>query len=180
MFDTSNMGEQIKERLKRCGEGIVIYPLAKIVKPEVVEIGDYSRIEDFVFIYGGKGIRIGRYVNVGAFTSIIGGGELVIGDFAAIACGARFVTGMDVADGGSRINHLVSIEQRTLVLGKIVLEKDVLIGTSVVIHPNVTIGEGAIIGSNSLVIKSIEPWSINVGSPCRKTGERPRVTVPDI
>ena len=42
---------------------------------------------------------------------------------------------------------------------------------------NVTIGEGAIIGSNSLVLKDIEPWSVNVGSPCKKVGERPKVVV---
>jgi galactoside O-acetyltransferase len=50
----------------------------------------------------------------------------------------------------------------------------------VVVHPNVRIGEGAIIGSNSLVLKDVEPWSINVGSPCRKIGERPKVMVEDV
>ena len=49
-----------------------------------------------------------------------------------------------------------------------------------VVHPNVKIGVGAIIGSNSLVLKDVEPRSINVGSPCKKVGERPRVILEDI
>jgi galactoside O-acetyltransferase len=72
------------------------------------------------------------------------------------------------------------LEQRNPILEKVVIEKDAFLGTNVVVHPNVTIGEGAIIGSNSLVVKDIEPWSINVGSPCKKIGERPKVVVEDI
>ena len=72
------------------------------------------------------------------------------------------------------------LEQRNPILEKVVIEKDAFLGTNVVIHPDVTIGEGAIIGSNSLVVKDIEPWSINVGSPCKKIGERPKVVVEDI
>jgi acetyltransferase-like isoleucine patch superfamily enzyme len=172
--------EQLKEKLKRCGQEVKIYPLAKIVKPEVIELGDYSMIDDFSFIFGGKGIKIGRYVHIAAFVSIIGGGELVVGDYADIAYGSRILTGTDSYHGGKRMSTALPPEQRNVIMGKIVIEKDAFIGTNVVIHPNVTIGEGAIIGSNSLVLKDVEPWSINVGSPCRKIGERPRVVVPDI
>ena len=56
-FDDENMGEKVRSRLKYCGEAVSIYPLAKIVKPEVVELGDHSAIDDFTFIYGGKGIK---------------------------------------------------------------------------------------------------------------------------
>ena len=68
------MGEEVKERLKKCGQEVKIYPLVKIVKPEVIEIGDYSMIDDFTFIYGGKGIKIGRYVHIASFASIISAG----------------------------------------------------------------------------------------------------------
>jgi len=40
--------------------------------------------------------------------------------------------------------------------------------------PGVEVSEGSAIGANSLVIKSTEPWSINVGSPSRKIKERSR------
>lgn len=157
-----------------------IYPLAKIVRPEAVEIGDCSQIDDFTFIYGGQGTKIGRYVHIASFVSIIGGGELIVGDYADIACGAKILTGSDTYNGGKRMSSALPLEQRNVVRGRVIIEKDAFIGTNAVIHPNVTIGEGAIIGSNSLVLEDIEPWSINAGSPCKKIGQRPRVIVPDI
>ena len=137
-------------------------------------------IDDFTFIYGGKGIRIGRYVHIASFVSIIGGGELVVGDYADIACGSRILTGTDTYKGGKRMSSALPYEQRRVVRGTVVIGKDAFVGTNVVVHPNVTIGEGAVVGSNSLVLKDVEPWSINVGSPCRKIGVRPRVELPDI
>lgn len=180
MSDLGDIGEQVKERLKKCGQGVKIFPLAKIVKPEVIEIDDHSIIDDFTFIYGGDGIIIGRYVHIASFVSVIGGGELVIGDYADIACGSRILTGTDTYQGGKRMSSALPYEQRNVIRGKVVIGKDAFVGTNVVVHRNVTIGEGAVIGSNSLVLKNVEPWSINVGSPCRKIGERPRLVVPDI
>ena len=58
-----NMGEVVKSKIK-CGEDVEIYPLAKIIKPNVVEIGEHSKVDDFTFIYGGSGIKIGRYVHI--------------------------------------------------------------------------------------------------------------------
>ena len=180
MSNRTEMGEKVKDKLKRCGREVKIYPLAKIAKPEVIEIGDCCMIDDFTFIYGGKGIKIGRYVHIACFVSVIGGGELVIGDYADIACGSRILTGTDTYRGGKRMSTALPQEQREVTVGRVVIEKDAFIGTNVVIHPSVKIGEGAIIGSNSLVLKDVEPWSINVGSPCKKIGDRPRVVVPDI
>ena len=174
-----NMGENVKNKLKKYGHNVKIYPLAKIVKPEVIEIGDYSMIDDFTFIYGGKAIKIGRYVHIASFVSIIGGGELILGDYAVLANGSRILTGTDTYYGGKRMSTALPLEQRNVVRGKVVIEKDAFVGTNAVVHPNVKIGEGAIIGSNSLVLKDVEPWSINVGSPCKKVGERSRVVVED-
>ena len=179
-LNDENMGEKVKRRLKRCGESVRIYPLAKIVKPEVIEIGDHSMIDDFTFIYGGKDIKIGRYAHIASFVSIIGGGELVLGDYTVLANGSRILTGTDTYYGGKRMSTALPLEQRNVVRGKVVIEKDAFIGTNAVVHPNVKIGEGAVIGSNSLVLKDVEPWSINVGSPCKRVRERPKVMVEDV
>jgi len=170
----------MKQKLRKCGQNVVIYPYAKIVKPEVIEIGHHTRIDDFAFIYGGKGIKLGRYNHVASFTSIIGGGTLITGDYVGLACGSRIVTGTDHYEGGKRICPFVPEEHRNLKLGTVILEKDVFIGTNAVVHPDVRIGEGAIVGSCSLVLKDIEPWTINVGIPCKPIGKRPKVTVPDV
>ncbi|MBU4219677.1 MAG: acyltransferase [Actinobacteria bacterium] len=168
------------EGLMKLGEGAIVYPLAKIVKPEVVEIGPYSKIDDFSFIFGGAGIEIGRYVHVASFVSVIGGGELVLGDYAALAAGARLITGTDHYEGGSRMSAALPLEQRNVRISKIIVGKDAFVGTNAVVHPGITIGEGAIIGSCSLVLDDCEPWTIYAGIPCKPIGKRPVVNRLDI
>ena len=50
---------------------------------------------------------------------------------------------------------------------RVVIEDNVWLGEFVAVLPGVTIGRGCIIGSNSVVSKSIPPYSIAVGSPAR-------------
>lgn len=165
---------------KKLGKEVQIYEYAKIIKKDVIEIGDHTRIDDFTFIYGGKKTIIGRYVHIASFVSIIGGGELFLEDYVAIAAGARIITGTDTYKGGSRMSAALPLDQLNKDISFVRIEKDGFIGTNVVVHQGVTIGEGAIIGSNSLVLKDIEPWTINVGSPTRVIGKRPKVIKPDI
>lgn len=170
----------MKSLFKKCGSDVKIYPLARIIRPEVIEIGDHSMIDDFSFINGGKGTIIGRYVHIASFVSVIGGGELFLGDYSVLACGARILTGTDTYNSGKRMSTALPPDQRSVVVGKTVIERDAFVGTNAVVHPNVTIGEGAIIGSCSLVLKDVEPWTINVGCPCRKIKDRPKVKDNDL
>jgi len=174
-FDSKNFGENVRNRLKKCGENVKIHPFSEIIKPEAIEVGNDSMLDDFAFIYGGNSIIIGRYVHIASFVSIIGGGELVLGDYAVLACGSRILTGTDTYYGGKRMSTALPLQQRNVIRGKVIIEKDAFIGTNAVVHPNVKIGEGAIIGSCSLVTHDIEPWSINVGIPCKKIGKRPKI-----
>lgn len=167
-------------KFKKKGINVQIFENAKIIRPEVIEIGDYSEIDDFSFIFGGKGIKIGRYVHISRFVSIIGGGKLFLGDYTVLADGARILTGTDSYHGGHRMSTVLPDYQRNPQVGIIHIEKDAFIGTNAIVHPGVKIGEGAIIGSNSLVLKDIEPWSINVGSPCKPIKKRPKVKFEDI
>jgi len=167
-------------QFKKLGKNVKIYETAKIVKPEVIEIGDFSEIDDFTFIYGGNGIKIGRYVHISRFVSIIGGGELYLGDYSVLADGARILTGSDTYHGGYRMSTVLPLEQRNVKVSFVRIEKDAFVGTNAVVHPGVKIGEGAIIGSNSLVLNNIEPWTINVGNPCKVIGKRPKVKFEDI
>ncbi len=166
-------------RFRSKGRDVIVYPMARIVNADRIDVGDGTRIDDFTFINGGQCIKIGRFVHIASFTSIIGGGELEIGDYVSLACGARIVTGTHVPTGGKRMTASLPIEEQSVMRGKVVIGKDAFIGTNVIVHPDVTIGEGAVIGSNSLVLEDVEPWSVNVGSPCRKIGMREKVTIQD-
>ena len=59
-------------------------------------------------------------------------------------------------------------------MDKINIGKHVIIGTGSTILPGVSVGEGVSVGAMSLINHNIEPWTINVGIPCRKVKERSR------
>lgn len=54
----------------------------------------------------------------------------------------------------------------------VVIEDDVWIGANVLILKGVTIGRGSIIGAGSVVVKSVPPYTVYVGSPAMKTWPR--------
>lgn len=171
------MGDNVRQKLKKCGQDVHIYPLAKICKPEVVELGDFCRIADFVFIWGGLGVHVGKYSDLQPHVTIWGGGETIIGDFVSVAVGTVLLSAVYSHQEGLRmVDHLPEGHSKAL-YGKVMIGKDAYIGANCTIMPNLTVGEGAVIGAHSFVNKDVEPWSICVGSPCRKIGERPRVTV---
>ena len=164
-------------KLKSLGANVTIYEFAKIVNTHVVEVGEGTQIDDFTFINGGLGIVLGKFNHIASFVSIIGGGELVTEDYAGISCGSRIVTGTQGYGDGKRMSPLIPEDQQQIIRGRVVLKKDSFLGSNVVVHPNITIGEGAIIGSGAVVVRDVEPWTINVGVPARVVGERPRVRV---
>jgi dTDP-4-amino-4,6-dideoxy-D-glucose acyltransferase len=170
--DIELMGDNVRNKLRSCGVGVRINPLAKIAFPHVVDLDDYCRICDFVFIFAGMGVKIGQYTDMQPHTVIWGGGETIIGD--RVSVGPRSVLLSAVyshAAGLKMVDGLPDGSAKAL-YGKLVIHNDVYIGASCTIMPNIIIGEGSIIGAASFVNKDIEPWSINVGSPAKKIGER--------
>lgn len=160
-------------KLQKLGEGALVYPMAKIVKPEVVEIGDYSTIDDFVFINGGQGVQIGKHVHLASFVSVIGGGRFVASDHSGVSCGSRIVTGTNLNDG--HMSASAPRDLQSLEIGSVILERDAFVGTNCVLHPNVLMREGSVLGSNSLLLEDTEPWGIYVGSPAKRIGDREKL-----
>jgi acetyltransferase-like isoleucine patch superfamily enzyme len=161
--------------LKFVGKNTRIYELAKLVKGEVIEIGDGTQIDDFVFIHGGRGVVIGRFNHIASFVTVVGAGEFITGDYVGISAGCRIITSMHHYGNGKRMVQRAPLEQQELIIGTVRLEDDVVLGTNAIVYPNVTIGEGAIIGAGGLVTSNVKPWTINVGMPVRVVGQRPRI-----
>ncbi|HRE46502.1 MAG TPA: acyltransferase [Aggregatilineales bacterium] len=162
-------------KFKALGANVVIYEWARIIKEEVITIGEGTQIDDFAFIYGGQGIVIGRYNHICSFTTIIGGGEFISEDYVGVSAGCRIVTGTQHYGDGKRMVPVVPIEQQEVIRGAVIMKKDSFLGSNAIIYPNVTIGEGAIVGAGAIVTKDVEPWTINVGVPARVVGKRPKV-----
>ena len=168
------MGDNVRDKLKYCGKGVRIHPLAKIWMPEVVELDDGCQICDLVFIWGGVRTKIGKQSQMTWHTLIEGTGETIIGDRVLIGPSTVIVTGLyDHRAGLRMIDHLPD-GQTKLIKGKVVIEDDASISAGCVVLPNVTIGEGAVVGANSLVKEDLAPWGIYAGSPAKKVGERQR------
>jgi maltose O-acetyltransferase len=87
--------------------------------------------------------------------------NLSIGDRAAISPRVTFV--MHTQPNESRIVPYVNSYK-----GSITVCADAWIGTGAVILPNVTIGEGAVVGANSVVTRSVPPYTVVGGVPAHK------------
>ncbi len=160
--------------LAHVGRDVMIWPLAKIVSPDVISIGDSVIIDDFVFLMGGNRSEIGSFVHIASFTSITGGGEFVMEDFAGLSGGIRVYTGNEDYRGSSLTNPAVPQPYRMPIRSFVRIKKHAIVGANAVILPGVAIGEGAAIGANSLVTRDCEPWMVYVGSPARPIRPRPR------
>jgi acetyltransferase-like isoleucine patch superfamily enzyme len=160
------------------GKEVQVFSEALILTPEVIELGDCVRIDDYSRIEGGKGTRIGKYVHICSFASIYGGGEAVIGDYCGITQGARLVTGTE------QLNFVMTAAApahlRNPLAGKIIMEPNSFIGANAVVLPNITIGEGAVVGAGAVVIKDVPPWVIVAGVPARIISKRDRAAVLDL
>lgn len=165
------MGDNIRKTLKYCGEGVRLYPMCKLIHGQNAILDDEVKIFDHVYIDAGENLIIGKYSIITWYTLIEGGAKAYIGDRVFIGPGTKILTGT------YKINGFFTIEFmpkgcNEIEYGDVTIENDVYIGANSVIMPGVTIHEGAVVGSNCFVNKDLEPWSVYVGSPCRKVGER--------
>lgn len=122
--------------------------------------GSYTPISAMHFgshVYLGPGARITAHE--GFFTGnhvVVGPGLLVVGGDHNIATTGRYM--LDVETGGANL--------------PVRIEDDVYLGARVTLLKGVVIGEGSVVGACSVVTRSIPPYTIASGSPCRAL--RPR------
>ena len=168
----TNLADQLP--FARRGADVTIWPLAKIIAPETISLGDSVIIDDFVLLMGGRKTVLGSFIHIASFTSITGGGEFVMEDFATLSSGIRVFTGTDDFSGGGLTNSAVPYPYRQPARTFATIKKHAIVGANSVILPGVTLGEGAAVGANSLVLHDCEPWTIYVGSPARPLKSRPK------
>lgn len=171
LIDISTMG------FVRTGADVKIFELARITSPEHISLGSHIIVDDFVFLQGGRCLEIGSYVHIASFASVSGGGEGFLGAFVAVASGARVLTGTDLADGSGLIGPSIPAELRAVKRTRTVLSAHAFVGANAVVMAGVTIGTGAVIGAGGVVTRDVEPWTINVGCPCRAIKQRPSKTI---
>jgi acetyltransferase-like isoleucine patch superfamily enzyme len=169
--------EEQRVKFRSIGKNVQIFPMTVFTNPENISIGNYVRIDDFVKIMGGLRTTIGNHVHIASFVNLGGGGELIVEDFAGISSGTQILTGTDDFLGGSLTGPTIPPEFRKPRRSFVRIGKHCVLGIGVMVLPGVTIGEGAVVGAGSVVLKDIEPWTVNVGSPTRTIKKRPGETI---
>lgn len=111
------------------------------------------------------GFNVGEKVYLGTeFMIITESGykpKLSIGDRVSI--GPRVT--MMLASGS---NHSKLLSKYPLVVGDVIIEEDVWIGTGVIIYPNVKIGKCSIIAAGAVVTKDVDPFTVTGGVPAKQ------------
>ncbi len=139
----------------RCRSRIDVFPWNRF------EIGNLTTIEDFCTINNGSGnVLLGNRVRVGIGSVIIG--PVTMGNGAGLGQHV-FVSGFNHGYKDGTKNSSV----QPLDIKPVVIEDEVHIGANSVVTAGVTIGQRSQIGAGSVVTKSIPPFSIAVGNPCR-------------
>jgi acetyltransferase-like isoleucine patch superfamily enzyme len=139
----------------------------------------------------GEQCYVGRYVELGP------GGRITIGDHTSIqdrsvilgdvSVGAYCMFSLNVYMSSGR--HYYDLMPELLIRDQdrlasqdpqlkqrhsrpIIVHEDCWIGINSVIMPGISIGRGCVIGANSVVTKSLPPYSIAVGAPARVAKQR--------
>lgn len=114
-------------------------------------------------------IKIGDYVHISPYCTVVGGkhGQFIMEDFTGMSAGCRVICSSDDYTTGHLMNPTVPEKYRKVKIDKVIMERFSCLGTNVVVLPGVKISEGSVIGANSLVTKTTEPWTIYVGTPAR-------------
>ncbi|MEX1033253.1 MAG: acyltransferase [Cellvibrionaceae bacterium] len=153
------------------GKSIKVSDKACIYNAERVEIGDYSRIDDFCIISGNT--TIGRYCHITPMCLIAGGEPGVyLADFCTLAYGVKVFAQSDDYSGKSMVNSLIPRKYKNEYFAKVELQKHVIVGACSVIFPGVSVGEGCAFGAMTLVNRSTDPWGIYSGVPAKRIKER--------
>ena len=156
------------------GEDVFISERVEIKRPNLVSIGSHISIDSGFYIT--TGAKFENYIHIGPNVSVIGGptGMLQMGNFTNIAVGSRIICGTDQFLGeGFSFPVLPEKYRDKVIILPIHIQNFAGVGANVTIMPGVTIAEGSVIGANSLVTKSTEPWTIYYGSPARPIKTRP-------
>ncbi|MBI4665153.1 MAG: acyltransferase [Nitrospinae bacterium] len=132
----------------------------------------FGRIGSTPYIYPGvrfvfmKNIQLGKGVLINSNTYVYGKGGLEIGDKTLISPNCSIVA------GDHNMSLAAPIIEQASKADKIVIGKNCWIGANCVVVGGVTIADGSVIGAGAVVTKDTEPYSINVGVPAKKIGER--------
>lgn len=166
--------EELKKiGFKSIGHDVFISRKASIYNPQVMEIGNNVRIDDFC-ILSGK-IILGDYIHIAAYTALFAGKyEIMFDNFVTVSSRTAIYAESDDYVEASFSCPLIGNTFRKTYGGNVHLKKFVLVGTSCTLLPNITLEEGVSVGAMSLIKTSLSSWGVYVGVPAKRIKNRNR------
>jgi dTDP-4-amino-4,6-dideoxy-D-glucose acyltransferase len=164
-FDTS--------RLKHLGKNVIIGKTVRIRRPELVEIGDNSIIDDFTYI--STALRVGKNCHIAANVNISGGsGSVVMGDYVAISAGCSIHAGSsDYLNASLDFPSVPSSERFGGITGDVQLADFCILGAHTVVMPGVKLPEGCAAGAQTVLRnKKYDEWTLYSGAEGKKLCRR--------
>jgi len=154
---------------------MILKQIARKIKNIYRNIYYYNSFRKFKSF--GKNIQLARRGVIVRPEEIILGSNIYIGPNFHISA-RNLNLGSDIMIGPNLViesdNHEYSIVGKRMYeiredrkISQIIIEDDVWVGANVIILPGVKISEGSIIGAGSIVTKSIPPYTIAFGNPCK-------------
>ena len=107
-------------------------------------------------------LEIGDGTYIGHRSHIMAIGRMTIGKDVMIADGVYISDNLHGYE-----NPAVRVQDQPLKHAPVIIEDEVWLGENVCVLPGVTIGKHSVIGSNSVVTRSIPSFSVAVGTPAK-------------
>jgi acetyltransferase-like isoleucine patch superfamily enzyme len=134
----------IRKSIKQVGEKFRFGPNSVFSDHRLIEVGKNVFFSDGTIINTVVSVKIGNNVMFGPQVMIMGG------DHNFKVSGKRMI---DVKEGGLNI--------------PVIIEDDVWIGSRCIILKGVIIAEGTVVAAGSIVTKTLPPYAICMGNPCK-------------
>ena len=180
--------EYYSRAFKKCGKGLYVGPGVRIVNPQYIEVGDHVSIDAGVTLMarGPGGITLGNHVSltqrVYLDTEDPGEGYIKIGNGVYVGTGTSLFghCGLEIGDSSllaqnislTPYSHIFEDPNREIIAQgghtrKVTIGRDVYIGMNSTILYSADIGDGCVVGSGTVVVKPLPPFSVAVGNPAR-------------
>lgn len=162
------------------GDNVRISKSCNIPRFDNIEIGDNVRIDAFTSIIAMSGyLKLGSYIHIciGCMIGCRGGVEME--DFTALSHGAIILSASDDFSGSHMISAMIPAEYTNIKMAPVKICRQGGVAAGSVVLPGVTIGEGSLVGAQSLVRKSLDPWGIYFGVPAKRLKSRSRALLAD-
>lgn len=153
----------------KVGLGSFIHKSVHILGKEYICIGSNTCLSEGTWLNvnyrkaGEFAINIGNNCFIGKENFFTSGKLISVGDYVLTTKGCRFIGSSHNIDN-PEVPYLLT---GTTSVHEIKIGVNCFLGVGVTVLGNISIGHGSVIGSNSLVLQDIPPFSLAVGNPAR-------------